>query len=222
MRTVLGLLMCAAALAAALLGLFRVQTVQVVGANVPQDTVAQAANVRGKNIFTLRSDGIVQRLDAWGQIAVRRVDISLPNRVTIYAAPRPALAAWQHGPTLYEVDGQGKIIRPVRTTSLPVVSGATGNRELGQDIVQAVRYAMQVLPQSPYGTPQSFRVDPTTGLVVIGRAGWTAVVGRGQPQQTVDRVATLAKFLKKIGDRASSLTFVDLRYRVPYARFRGS
>jgi len=220
------LAVCLAFLLAAASGVFRVRRVEVVGAGVPATTVVQAADVLGKNIFRLRSDQVVARLSQVPSIVVRRVDLSLPDRVIIYASVRVPLVAWQSGPSLYELDADGRVIRQVRSTSLPTIVGAaaSGPQPPGDlvSLVQAVHYAAGSLPGVPNGAVSSFRFQPQTGLSIVGRAGWTADLGTGSPQTLVNRVATLAGLLANKRARTRRLQYVDLRSQAPYARFTGA
>ena len=217
----LGLLVCLASLSAALGGVFRVRQVEVVGANLPVDTIVRTAGVSGQNLFTVRSDQVVARLSRVRAIVVHRVDLSFPDRVTIYASLRPTLVAWESGGALYELDPEGMIVRQVKSTRLPIIVGTGHNGPLGPSIVQAVRYAMASLPSAPNGAVAAFRYDPG-GLAIVGRAGWTAEVGVGTPQTLVDRIATLSSVLAAVRTQPRPLKFVDLRLRVPYLTYRGS
>jgi cell division septal protein FtsQ len=217
--SILALLLCIAALGAAVSGVFTVRDVQVVGAGLPRDRIIAAAAVTGKNIFRVRSDQIVARLSAVREIVVTRVETSFPNRVTIYAQLRPSLVAWQTPRGLYVLDNDGRIIDQVQRTSLPIIVGAERNGSLGRGIVQAVRYAVETLPGAPRGAIASFRYDPSTGLTIAGRAGWQAIVGAGSPSLLLHRIAALVALLQSIEHRPQTLQLVDLRYKEPYARF---
>lgn len=218
----LALLACVAGLGAAFAGVFTVRQIDVVGRNLPRTAIVQMADVSGHNIFRVRSDAIVARLEAIPQIVVQRVQTSFPDRVTIYARERLAMAAWrQAGGGLFLVDPNGRIITQVKTTTLPIITGTTPGSKLGPGVVAAVRYAVQQLPQEPNGTIAGFSFDRGTGLTITGRSGWTADVGTGSPQTLTNRVATLAGFLARIRNRPQQLKSVDLRYRSPYAIFVG-
>lgn len=218
----LALLACAAGLGAAFTGVFTVRQIDIVGHNLPRTTIARVADVSGHNIFRVRSDGVVSRLASIPQIVVQRVQTSFPDRVTIYARERVAMAAWrQAGGNLFLVDPNGRIITQVKTTTLPIIAGTAPGSKLGAGVVAAVRYAMQQLPNEPNGAIAGFRFDRGTGLTITGRSGWTADVGSGSPQTLTARVATLAGFLARIRNRPQQLKSVDLRYRSPYATFVG-
>ena len=217
--SIAALVACIGLLGAVLSGTFRVREVQVVGANLPVESIVEAAGVTGANLFEVRSDVVASRVSAIREIVVTRVDTSFPDRVVIYARLRATAVAWQSGKTLYELDANGEIVRAVSQTTLPIVQGARGQGPPGPGVIQAVRYAAQTLPPLPRGPLAGFRLDPRLGLVITGRSGWTAEVGRGTPETMLIRVATLASFLQKIRNRPEHLIFVDLRPRTPYARF---
>jgi cell division septal protein FtsQ len=220
--SLLGLLACLGCLIGAASGRFTVRQVRVVGANVPSDAVVSASGLVGQNIFTVQSDSVVRRLSSVREIAVRRVETDFPDTVTIYALMRTPLVAWRDGKALYELDPEGRIIRQVTATSLPIVIGPAASGSLGPGVVQAVRYAVVTVPHAPNGAIATLRFEPRNGLTITGRAGWTAVIGRGRPQTMVDRIATLSAVLVKVQARPDHLVFVDLRYRSPFARFSGA
>lgn len=218
----LALMLCLGGLGAVGSGVLRVQRVDVVGANLPSDAIVQTAGVVGQNIFTVRADAVVARLANDHEIYVLRVDTLLPNRVTIYVRARPHMVAWRNGPALYELDPSGRIVDQVARTTLPVIVGGVAAAPPGQGIVQAVHYGSAALPAVPNGAIATFRLTRDRGLVVVGRSGWQATLGRGTPQTLVNRIATLKEFLVKTQGKAGHLATVDLRYRVPFARFTGA
>jgi hypothetical protein len=202
-------------------GVFVVRRVDVVGSGLPTAAIVRASGALGQNIFTLRSDGVVARAGRVREVVIERVETSFPDRVTIYARSRIPMVAWRTAHGLFLLDPDGRIIRGVARTTLPIISGAGNGRSLGPGVVQAVRYAVQALPRAPSGAVAAFQFAPGTGLTVVSRAGWTADIGTGSGQTLVDRIVTLVTFLEKIGSRAAQLKLVDLRYRAPYARFTG-
>ena len=217
------LVACLGFLGAAAAGSFRVRRVEVVGHDLPRATIIRVAGVMGKNIFRVRSDAVVARLDAVRSIVVRRVDTAFPDTVTIYASARAPLVAWQQGRSLFELDADGRVIRQVRRTDLPVIIGADRTQRVvaAPDMVRAVRYAVQTLPAVPDGAIETFQLDGRSGLTIIGRTGWTAEIGTGTEQTLVNRVATLAAVLARMHSQARRLKYANLRYRVPYARYSG-
>ncbi len=220
-----GLCLCLMALAAAFSGFFRVRHIDVVGSNLPVDRIIQASRVYDQNIFRIRSDQVVSRLSSVREVAVDQVETSFPDRVTIRARLRRAMVAWQSRGGLYLVDPQGNLIDRVTSTTLPVIIGVNGGGDqpaLGPGIVQAVRYAVELLPAAPGGGIAAFSFDHQAGLSIVGRPGWQAQIGAGDAQTLVQRIATLAAFLQKIGPRAQKLKSVDLRSNTPYAVYTGA
>jgi cell division septal protein FtsQ len=201
--------------------MFRVRQVQVVGTHLPVSEIVQAAGVSGRNIFTVRSDAVVEQVSTIPQIVVERVMTTFPDTVSIYARARIPMVGWR--PTkgkLFLLDPNGMVIEAVRATTLPVIVGSAPGGRLGSGVVAAVRFAVEALRRVPNGAIALFRFGPRTGLVIVGRAGWRAELGRGTPQTLVNRVAALEALLRTIGNRP--LLYVDLRYRTPYATFAGS
>jgi cell division septal protein FtsQ len=210
------LLVCLTGLATVVLGMFRIQHVEVVGAGLPASTIRQVAGVTDQNVFTVQSDQVVARLASIHEIVVGRVDTTFPDKVTIYAQERTPMVVWQTGKKRYELDPDGNVIRAVTVTTLPIIDGVVPQHgRIGPGIIAAVRYAVQTLPGVPNGTISIFHVGPARGLVIVGHAGWTAVIGRGSAQTLADRIATLASTLTKLQKRGLRLTRVDLRFPNP-------
>lgn len=184
-------------LAAIFAGTFRVQQVRVVGNGLPRGEIIQRSGVLGQNVFTIQSDQVVSRLAGVGIIAVRRVDTSFPDQVTIYARRRIAMVGWRRGQALYLLDPDGRIIEQVRTTRLPIIASARDGSQLGPGVVTAVREAVRLLPAAPRGAIAGFTYGPKSGLIIDGTAGWRAVLGRGSPLKMVTRVATLVSLLQR-------------------------
>jgi cell division septal protein FtsQ len=216
---VLLLLACVAFLAAAVAGEFRVRHVDVVGASVASDEVVQASDVLGENIFIVRSDQVIRRLASLHDVEVRRVDLSFPFSVTIYINQRTAVIAWNDMGRLFEVDARGIVLRQVKSSSLPLVTGPSPDGALDPGTVEGVRYAAQLWPVTPTGILAAIRYDPRSGLSLVARANWTATLGKGTAQLLVSRIATLDGFLHNSQVKARHLLVVDLRYRPPFARF---
>lgn len=203
-------------LLASLSGQFTVREIQVVGQNLPVAAIDQSARVEGTNIFTVRSDTVVANLQSVQEVAVRRVDVSFPDRVIIYARLRRAMAAWRTVGGLYLLDPEGRIIRSVKSTALPIISSTEKNGSLGPGIVEAVREAVVLLPSAPDGAIGAFTYNPRIGLTIAGRSGWQAIVGSGSRRAMVNRIATLAAVLRKEHRQGQRLGRVDLRNRTPY------
>jgi cell division septal protein FtsQ len=205
-------------LLASLSGQFTVRQIHVVGRNLPVAAIDQSARVAGANIFTVRSDAVVANLQSVQEIAVRRVDVSFPDRVIIYARLRHAMAAWRTGAGLFLLDPEGRIIKPVKSTRLPIISSTEKNGSLGPGIVEAVREAVILLPPAPDGAIGAFTYNPHVGLTITGRSGWQAIVGSGSRRAMVNRIATLAGLLAKMHSRGQRFSTVDLRLKTPYAK----
>jgi hypothetical protein len=57
-------------------------------------------------------------------------------------------------------------------------------------------------------------------LSIHGQSGWQAVIGRGNAQTLVARIATLQALLGKIARNGQHLSYADLRFRRAYYRVR--
>jgi cell division septal protein FtsQ len=217
--SIVALLLCLAAMAAAFAGIFKVRTVEVVGPGLPQARMLAVAGVTGANIFTVRSDAVVARLSTVREIVVTGVETSFPDRVIIHAQMRPSLVAWQTPNGLFVLDLDGRVIDRVVHTTLPIILGSDRSGGFGPGIVEAVRYAVQALPPAPNGAISTFRYDRKSGLTIQGRAGWHAIVGMGDPVALVRRIAELVAVLQKAPTLSEKLVTLDLRYAKPVARF---
>jgi cell division septal protein FtsQ len=201
---------------AALSGQFTVRQIRVVGQGLPVAAIDQSARVAGQNIFTVRSDVVIANLSNLQRVAVRRVDVSFPDRVTIYARMRRAMAAWRTSSGLYLLDPDGRIIRSVKATRLPIITSTEQNSSLGPGVVEAVHEAVQLLPRAPNGAITAFQYGPRNGLSIVGRTGWQATVGMGTRRTMVDRIATLAEVLRTSAGEGRTFKRIDLRTGAPY------
>src|SRR5947209_9371576 len=117
------LLLVLAALGAAVAGKFTVKRVDVVGANLPATAIVQRADVTGKNIFRVRSESVVERLQALPSVEVTRVETRFPDTITIYATVRHPYVAWRPANVTYLVDAAGTIIGRTIAPTLPLIVG---------------------------------------------------------------------------------------------------
>jgi cell division septal protein FtsQ len=216
-----GLVLSLAFLGAAVAGSFRVKHVVLVGAALPSDAVVQASDVLDQNIFSVQADAVVRRLGAVNQIAVRRVDISFPDTVTIYAQARQPAVGWRVGGSLFLLDRNGDLVGPAHATTLPTILGPDSGMRPPRPVVAAVVYAHQALVAAPHGTVAAYRYGPIHGLTIVGQSGWTAIVGRGSAQTLANRISTLIALLKSRQTQDHALISVDLRYRPAAARLAG-
>jgi cell division septal protein FtsQ len=218
--TVFLLASCVAAIGSAGAGVFTVRRIQVVGQGVPVQAVSRAAGVRGTNVFSVRADSVVARLQSIRTIVVRRVDVSFPDTVTIFAQARVPMVAWRSpSGALYLLDPDGVIISSVQKTDLPIVQGTARGSTLGPGAVAAVRYAVHRLPRAANGAVAGFEYSHASGLTIRGRAGWTAVAGTGSPQTLANRIAVLAALLDSLRGKPRRLKYINLRQRSTYATF---
>ncbi|HZS93595.1 MAG TPA: cell division protein FtsQ/DivIB [Chloroflexota bacterium] len=198
-------------------GLFRVRHVEVLGAGPDAGSVAAVAGVGGQNIFDVESDAVVRRVATIPSIAIRRVATNFPGQVVIYAQVRKAAIAWRDGKTLYRISPTGIVMNPIPRTSLPILTGpAPGS--IPEGVVAAVAYAARKLPALPDGAIALFHIRKTGALHIVGRAGWNANLGQGGTQKLVDRVATLAAYLRTLPGKQIPTT-IDMRFPDPVARY---
>ena len=202
---------------AALSGQFTVRQIQVVGRGLPVAEIDQSAQVAGQNIFTVRSDAVIANLEGVQEVAVRRVDVTFPDRVTIYARMRQAMVAWQTAGGLYVLDPDGRVIRSVKRTPLPIITSTERNGSLGPGVVEAVHEAVQLLPRAPHGAIAAFKYDARTGLSITGKSGWLAIAGIGDRRTMANRIATLASFLRTANAEGKTFPRIDLRSKSPFA-----
>ncbi len=217
--SILGLCVCLLLLGLAGGGFFTVKTVNVVGTNLPVAQIQQAAGVSGQNIFTVRSDQVIDNVATISSVEVTKVETSFPGMVTIYARMRQPVLAWQSAHGLFLLDVTGHVIARVPTTSFPIVAG--GSQPPNGDIIAGIRYAVSALPAAPNGTIAGFVMDPRTGLNIDGKTKWKAVLGSSNAQTMVGRVATLVSVLQAASTRGQSVSYVDLRYKEPFYRVSG-
>lgn len=211
------LVLCLAALGGGVAGVLKVRSVEVVGARLPVASIIRTSGVSGQNIFTVRSDTVIDRLASLPRVQVDRVETQFPDKVTIFARLRPAAVAWQSGAQTWLLDANGLRLQTVRLTAFPIISG--GNRPPGPAVIEAVRYAARVLPGEPDGNIAGYTIDPRLGLVVSGKSGWKATIGHTGIQSMVGRVAKLAALLRRLAKIQQQISSADFRFSPAIVRF---
>lgn len=194
---------------------FRVSRVSVVGAGLPAARIANAADVGGRNIFTIRAASIVHDVRRVPSILVTGVHLAIPASVTIYAVLRKPLLAWKTKSELFQVDKYGRIIDEVPASALPLVRDTTGAKlSLGgyvpEEDVMAIRYTLKMLP---HASITRVTLESSRGLVLRSAHGWQAVLGRPNAHQLARRVFTL-KALLSLHSR-KRLLFANLTLQPP-------
>src|SRR5581483_5062719 len=194
---------------------FRVSRVSVVGAGVPVARIANAADVEGRNIFTIRAANIVHDVRRIPNVLVTGVHLAIPASVTIYAVLRKPLLAWKTKSQLFQVDKYGRIVDQVPTSVLPLVRDTTGSKislggYINEQYVTAIRYALKMLPHAAI---MLVTLEANRGLVLRSVHGWRAVLGHPNPRELARRVFTL-KALLSLHSR-KRLVFANLTLQPP-------
>jgi hypothetical protein len=189
----------------------------------------------GQNIFTVQPAAIQSRLDEIPTLTIRRVYTRLPNQVIVDAGYRIKVAIWRTPEAAYAVDSTGGVLEvwklpfPRSGWDLPVFDegyDATfhkGRRLLvGDSIPQApLTMARQVrshLPRALLSQVKTFFYQPSTGLVLVGKTGWLALLGMDYSAQLDARLSTLRTVLSGKPPLLQGRDCVDLRGQYPYYR----
>lgn len=101
--------------------IFRLNNVYVVG--VGEEYKAEVINncglVRGQDIFSVDAESVRRRLESNNQVAFQNLTIDLPNSVYIYVEKREKAVVLQWAGTLYELDGDCRVLNMHNTTVIP-------------------------------------------------------------------------------------------------------
>ncbi len=199
---------------------FAARTIVVEGATFTPDAVARETIglAGGENLVALRTRDIADRLAALSTVAAARVEIALPQTVTVSLAERHPILTWHVGDTRFLVDRDGTLFAdvsllsgPGRATadSLPTIDDrraesaalAVGSRLDAVDIDAASR--LGALSPADLGSASKglqLRVDDDQGYVVQGSpAGWTAVFGFYTPElRTTELIPGQVRLLRSL------------------------
>ncbi|WP_298821475.1 cell division protein FtsQ/DivIB [Chloroflexus sp.] len=202
---------------------FRVQTVEVVGAELlsPERIVA-AIPLRGVPIWLIDEERTVAPLLTSPFVEHARLSLILPDRARIVIVERQPATYWRSGGIDYLVDRQGYVIEPAAAPppedALVIVD--TSNRpvepsmQLDSDALALARELALRLPDEPGWRPVQFSWNPEQGIVI--RTGQDQVIVFGDHDR-LERKLTILAYLLADG---TPFTYLDLRPINPYYQNR--
>ncbi len=179
-----------------------------------EEVEAALAEVRGRNLFTLRTRPLEEALAKLPTVTGASVSLSLPDTVVVHLDEREAILVWQVGARRYLVDADGGLFARLGDDAtipkgLPVVEdrrAASAGLSVGRaiapvDLDAATRLA-SLVPADVGSTASKLAVQVTdaSGFVVrSGKDGWSAVFGFYTPSlRTVELIPEQVRLLRSL------------------------
>lgn len=243
-RRLFGLLIIVAALGAGLNfalnnATFHVQQVRIAGTH-DADLISaiQHMGMQGQDIFLLNQTAVLKQLDAWPLVRSARLDIQLPNTVTVTVQERVPVVLWQSGRTTYALAQDGTVLAPLSALSdsqgLPTVvdnrQGVHMRPGARLDAAQ-IAFAQQLAQQLPNVQGVApFRLQYVNRITVNGQTvpanqagagsyvvvsahGWQAYMGDAVNAISLkDRVLELQEVLHIAQQEHVQLATIDVRF----------
>jgi hypothetical protein len=162
------------------------------------DVEAALADVRGRNLFTLRTRPLETALGKLTAVVGASVSVRLPDTLVVHLDEREAILVWQIGARRYLVDADGGLFArlgadtPADAATLPVVEdrrAASAGLSIGRSIapvdLDAATRLASLVPADVGSSAARLAVQVTdaSGFVVRSGAknGWSAVFGYYTP-----------------------------------------
>jgi len=206
---------------------FRVQEVEVEGCRkMTKETLLSLAKVEGMpNLFTVKLNEIVKRLESHPWIEQVRVSKVFPNKIVIQVEERRPIAIIQLE-ELYYMDHQGVIFAPVGEQdeyNYPFLTGLT-REALERDSVEAKRLITKALEFlkiadqekiSPLEEISEIHMEKAFGIQCVTRAEGVEVrMGWEHFGEKLKRLSLIWADLQKRGFSAASIDCSDLKRMV--------
>lgn len=181
------------------------------------DVLADVELERGTNLFALRTAPIVERLARLPAVASARVEVRLPDRLTIVIREREAIVGWAAHDAVFAVDAGGTAFAvagpdavPAAFDGVPIVADTrtinlatfhVGSTLDPVDLDTAARLASLVPADvGSSATALVVSVSDANGFVVTAvPGGWTAVFGfYTQNLRTTDLIPGQVRLLRSL------------------------
>jgi hypothetical protein len=217
-------------------GVFSVKTVEAPNL-APKDLAQVVARCKciGANIFVVRPDDIQRRLNGLLTLVVTRVYTSVPNTVHVEATYKQRVAIWRTPEAAYAVAADGEVLQVWRHPyphnhwkPLPIFdegydsSVKKHHRLLVGEHVPVVPLTMAMnlrsrVPQQLQALVKGYMYRPATGITMIGRANWWALLGVDYSSKLDQRLSAVLTALTEVPPTLGHGDCVDLR-ATPYMR----
>ena len=228
----ISLLLAAAIYLAWTLPTFRVVAANVTGnQRVSADEINGVLNSAGQLIFTLLPADLESRLRInYPELASVKVDITLPNTITVNVVERQPVILWQQNGGYTWIDANGVAFRPhgsqgadnlISVTALaapaPGLPSTTDPLSpipfLSADMLKAIQTLAANLPS---GTAMIY--DPHNGLGWADGRGWQVFFG-SNAKDMVLKLKVYQSLITSLASRGITPTFISVQYvNAPYYR----
>lgn len=202
---------------------FRVQTVEVVGAEfLSPERIVAAVSLRGLPIWLVDEEQAVAPLLTSPFVEEARLTLSLPDRARIVIVERQPAIYWRTGGVDYLVDRQGYVIEAAATSpaedELVIVDSSNlpvePRMRLDTDALTLARELAFVLPNQIGLHPAQIGWDFGLGVFVRTAQDQMIVFGRSE---RLERKLTILAYLLADG---TPFTYLDLRPVNPFYQYR--
>lgn len=197
---------------------FRVQQVEVTGANVTDaDQIRELAGLEGKSMLRPGLAAAEQRVRYLPMVADVQISRRWPQTVRIAVTERTPWGYWQSGDKMYAIDGEGVVLENVKPPDgAPVIKdvGSPSRLVAGDhtdgDAVRLVRALTEQIPSRLGLNITSIEYSIDTGVVLQADAGYRVVIG--DSQNTDYKLAVWQAVEAELGREAMAGHVLDLRF----------
>jgi hypothetical protein len=217
-------------------GAFSVKTVEAPNL-APKDLAQVIARCQciGDNIFVVRPDDIQRRLKGLLTLDVNRVYTTIPNTVHVEATYKTRVAIWRTPEAAYAVAADAEVLQVWRHPyphnhwkPLPIIdegydsSIKKHHRLLVGEHVPLVPLTMALslrsrIPTQLRALVKGYVYRPATGITMVGRTNWWALLGVDYSSRLDQRVSAVLTALTESPPTLGRGDCVDLR-ATPYMR----
>ncbi len=198
--------------------LFRVQAVEVVGAqHLSAPELQTLSGLEGKSMLGLPLDQAEQRIASLNLVQSVQAERLFPNRVRLRVQERVPWGYWQRGDARYVIDSEGVVLEGVSPArDAPTIIDTTSSEALtpGQRVPAApMALAREISKQAPglLGVRVvRFEYSIQEGLALETDAGYRVVVGDGQGLEY--KLAVWEAVQKALGAQSLPGRVLDLRF----------
>lgn len=218
---------------------FHVQQVDIEGTqNAGLIAAIQQMGIQGQDIFLLHQADLLQRIETLPLVRAARLDIQLPNRVTVTIQERIPVLLWHYGHTVYGLDQDGTVIAPVSALSethglvtvLDKRQGVSLHPGMHIDTIQ-IAFAQQLVRQLPgiegvtpfslqyvdhilaHGQSEPANQAGAGCYIVVSAHGWQAYMGDAVNSNSLaNRLLALQQILQIAQQQHIQLATIDLRF----------
>jgi cell division septal protein FtsQ len=209
------------------LPMFEVRVVNIEGPSGEKvEAVRAAADLMGKNIFSLDQQALHARIEEATGVRVTEVKRRAPDEVTILAVERQPRGIWQIGSERWLVDVEGIVLGPVKPDSKFVTvrqMDAQGPLKPGDrvsaDAIYLAEQLEQRTAQAVGANPTAFEWQQDGGMLMRTDKGWNVRLGTSDDLDY--KLVVWRAILDRAGLERFAATHADVRFPTrPFVRAR--